>query len=65
MNVLTSLYGGVGYYNIDGATNTLEFLNFFTEASEAVSMVAGRPTLEVGDIVMDNLGPVYMGSECP
>ena len=56
LNMLVSI-NGVEYYNlIDGATNTVEFLNFFQEAANATNMQTLRPVLEVGDtIVMDNL----------
>ncbi|XP_028404078.1 uncharacterized protein LOC114526751 [Dendronephthya gigantea] len=56
LNMLVSI-NGVEYYNlIDGATNTVDFLNFFHEASEATNMETLRPVLEVGDIIfMDNL----------
>ena len=50
-------YEGVQFYNlVDGATNTVEFLNFFQEAAGATFMQTLRPVLDVGDtIVMDNL----------
>ena len=55
--------GGVEYYNlIDGASNTIEFLNFFSEAGNAVNFETRRPALDVGDIiVMDNLGVHHYG----
>jgi hypothetical protein len=38
LNMLVSLINGPEYFNlIDGATDTVEFLNFFTEAAEAVN----------------------------
>lgn len=41
---------------INGASNTIEFLQFFDEAGQAVNMTTGLPSLSVGDIfVMDNL----------
>ena len=56
LNMLVSLNGPEYFNLLDGATNTAEFLNFFTEASEAVNISTGRPALENGDIiVMDNL----------
>ena len=57
LNMLVSLINGPEYFNlIDGATDTVEFLNFFTEAAEAVNISTGRLALENGDIiVMDNL----------
>ena len=56
LNLLASL-NGVEYFNIvDGATNTVQFWNFFFEASEATNMLSRRPALEVGEtVVMDNL----------
>ena len=44
------------YFNIiDATTNTIQFWNFFLEASEAVDQFSGMPAIEVGDtIVMDN-----------
>ena len=54
--MLVSLNGPEYFNLLDGATNTAEFLNFFTEASEAVNISTWRPALENGDIiVMDNL----------
>ena len=51
------MHDGVAYYNIiDGATNTAEFLNFFTETIDIVSPKTNRPILESGDVVViDNL----------
>ena len=62
LNLLVSL-NGVEYYNlIDGASNTVQFLNFFEEAANAVNFETQRPALEVGDIiVMDNLGVHHYG----
>lgn len=56
LNMLVSL-DGPEYYNIlNGATNTLSFLEFFEETGNAVNIQTGRPCLQVGDIVvMDNL----------
>lgn len=56
LNLLVSL-NGVEYYNlIDGATDTVQFLNFLEEAANTVGFETGRPVLEVDDIiVMDNL----------
>ena len=55
-NLLVSL-NGTEYNNlIDGATDTMQFLNFFKEAANAVNFETRTPALEVGDIVvMDNL----------
>ena len=56
LNMLVSLNGPEYFNLIDGATDTVEFLNIFTEAAEAVNISTGRPALENGDIiVMDNL----------
>ena len=56
LNLLISL-NGPEYFNIlNGATDTINFLNLFWEASQSVNELSGRPCLEVGDIVvMDNL----------
>ena len=61
MNFLAGV-DGIKYYNlIDGATNTMEFLRFFEEASNAFDINTGRPALEVDNIiVVDNL-PVHHG----
>lgn len=55
VNVLAGLEG-VKYANIvDGASATIHFLNFWGEAANTGDIITGRPTLEVGDIViMDN-----------
>ena len=66
LNLLVSLSNRPEYYNlIRGATNTVRFLEFFEEASNAANVVTGRPCLEVGDIVMmDNLSSHhYEGGE--
>ena len=43
-------------------SNTVEFLNFFSEAANAVNFETRRPALQVGDIiVMDNLGVHHYG----
>ena len=57
LNLLTSLYDEVGYFNLlDGPTNTVNFLEFFHEASQNTTPLTGRPILECGDIIiMDNL----------
>ena len=40
---------------VHGASDTIDFLNFFGEAGNAVNIETERPALEVGDIVvMDN-----------
>ena len=57
LNMLVSLDGPEYYNLLDGATNTVRFLQFFQEAGNSVNVKTGRPCLEVGDIlVMDNLG---------
>ena len=56
LNLLVSLTGPEYFNLVDGATNTVEFLNFFSEAAEVVNVTTGRPALDHGDIiVMDNL----------
>ena len=56
LNMLVSLNGPEYYNLIDGATNTLQVLNFFDEPWNCVNLQSGRPCLQVGDIViMDNL----------
>jgi transposase len=65
LNLLASLNGPEYYNLINGPTNTVCFLEFFQEASEAVNILNARPCLEVGDIVvMDNLSSHhYEGGE--
>ena len=55
VNLLAGL-NGVEYLNLEqGASDTVEFLQFFGEAGNAGNIETGRPALEVGDIVvMDN-----------
>jgi len=57
VNLLDGL-NGVEYMNtVQGASDTIHFLQFFGEAGNAANMERGRPVLEVGDIlVMDNCG---------
>ena len=56
VNVLCGTSGVMYANTIDGASNTVEFLNFFFEASQ-VTQPNGNPVLEYGDyIVMDNAG---------
>ena len=56
LNLLVSLEGPMHFNLVEGSTNTVQFLNFFSEASEATNMLSERPAIEVGDIiVMDNL----------
>ena len=53
---------GVKYTNtLDGATNTLQFLRFFFEASHVTDIHTGRPAWEVGDLVIVNNLPVHRG----
>ena len=51
------MYDEVGYSNLlDGPANTVNFLEFFHEASQNTSPLTGRPILECGDIIiMDKL----------
>ncbi|XP_028397235.1 uncharacterized protein LOC114521047 [Dendronephthya gigantea] len=57
LNLLVSLDGPMYFNLVEGPTNTIQFLNFFAEASEATNLMSERPAIEVGDIiVMDNLG---------
>lgn len=56
LNLLVSLIGPEYFNLVDGATNTVEFLKFFSEAADVVNVFTGRPALDHGDIiVMDNL----------
>ena len=56
LNLLVSLDGPMHFNLVEGSTNTVQFLNFFSEASEATNMLSEWPAIEVGDIiVMDNL----------
>ncbi len=64
-NAITKFYAkralcslnGIEYAKvINGASNTVEFLQFFEEAGQSVNTTTGLPSLSVGDlIVMDNL----------
>ena len=54
VNVLCGTSGVMYANTINGASNTVEFLNFFFEASQ-ITQPDGNPVLEYGDyIVMDN-----------
>ena len=55
VNFLAGL-NGVEYMNIvQGASDAINFLQFFGEAGNAANIETGRPHLKVGDIVvMDN-----------
>ena len=55
VNLLAGL-NGLEYLNlVHGASDNIEFLQFFGEAGNAGNIETGRPALEVGDIVvMDN-----------
>ncbi|XP_031552633.1 uncharacterized protein LOC116289810 [Actinia tenebrosa] len=64
LNMLVSLNGPEYYNLIDGATNTLHFLEFFEEAGNCVNLQFGRPCLQVGDIiVIDNLSAIISKGE--
>ena len=65
LSALCSL-NGIEYAKvIDGATNTVEFLQFFGECGQSLNAATGWPCLAVGDIiVMDNLScHHYQGGE--
>ena len=49
LNMLVSLDGPQYHSLIDGATNTMQFLQFFEEAGNCVNLQTGRPCLQVGD----------------
>lgn len=52
---------GVKYANIiDGASDTVTFLQFFGEALQASDIVTGRPALEVGDIIIMDICPIHL-----
>jgi len=56
VNLIVSLNGPEYYDVIAGATNNIEFLQFFTRGLNAVNPITLRPVLQTGDIViMDNL----------
>lgn len=48
LNLLISVDAPAYFNVIDGATNTIQFWNFFLEASESVDKFAGRPAIEAG-----------------
>ena len=56
---------GLKYANIvQGASNSIEFLRFFSEASQTVDPNTLRPVLEVGDIVVvDNFAAHHGDAE--
>ena len=55
LNLLCGLNGVMYANTLNGASNTLEFLNFFHEASQ-FTQPDGNPSLEYGDIiVVDNV----------
>ena len=64
VNVLAGLQG-VEYANIvDGASNTIHFLQFWAEAAKAGDVITGRPALEVRDtVVMDNCATHHFDGE--
>lgn len=47
---------GIKYANIiEGGSNAIEFLQFFSEATQQIDLLTQRPVLEVGDtVVIDN-----------
>ena len=55
------LLNGIEYAEvINGASNTIEFWQFFDEVSQAVNMATGLPSLSVGEIiVMDYLSSYH------
>lgn len=54
LNLLAGLEGVLYANTLDGASNTIEFLNFFDEATKA-TQINGNPVLMTGDIlVLDN-----------
>lgn len=54
LNLLAGLEGVLYANTLDGVSNTLEFLNFFDEATNA-TQINGNPVLMAGDIlVLDN-----------
>ena len=64
-NLLVSLNGSEYFNLVDGATNTIEFLNFLSEAAEVVNVTTRRPALHHEDmVVMDNhAGPHFDGGD--
>ena len=55
---------GVKYANIvQSASNSIEFLRFFTEASEIVDPNTVRPVVEDGDIIVDNFAANHGDAE--
>ena len=66
-NVTINFLAGVDdikYYNsLNGATNMIEFLQFFEEASNAADIITGRPALEGDDMIMVDNVPAHHGEE--
>jgi len=65
LNALCSL-DGIEYADVvEGATDTMKFLEVFDQALEEVNVLTGQPVLQVGDIlVMDNCSTHhYYGGE--
>lgn len=62
---MCSLNGNEYAKVINGASNTVEFLQFFEEAGQSVNVTTALPSLSVGDIIiMDNLSSHhYEGGE--
>ena len=65
LNLLAGMEG-VKYANIvDGAADTIDFLQFWGEAARAGDVLTGRPVLEVGDVIVLDNCPTHhhMGGE--
>ena len=64
-NLLVSLNGSEYFNLVDGATNTIEFLNFLSEAAEVANVTTRRPALDHGDMVVINnhAGPHFDGGD--
>ena len=57
LSLLVSLDRPMHFNLVKGSTNAVQFLNFFSEASEATNMLSEHPTIEIGNIIIiDNLG---------
>lgn len=57
---LSAGLNGVEYMNtVHGASDTIDFPNFFGEAGNVVNFETERPALEVGDIVVMDNCPTY------
>ena len=63
LNLLCGLEGVLYANTLEGASNSIQFLNFFGEAGQ-VSNSNGNPAIEFGDyIVMDNCATHRIGSK--